>query len=220
MIFTLNDSYVTEEDFCNMYNSEFRDENTSYYTKREWVRAAHYCNDLSKKEGLEPCYENLDDKDGREVITHYERNGYRLPTTEEARMDYAKDNFDENILEDPEWCDNLASGSKTARGIVKLAKLSSWENRTIITDFDESIEKHPFRIGRLKDDNEIILENMPNIGRGLDEPLLVKDHLCLFHLYNGDYALCYKGLGILKNFGPNEPTDIIDFLKEEGFTKA
>ena len=38
------------------------------------------------------------------------------------------------------------------------------------------------------------------LGDGLDEPLLVKGKLALFHMHDGTYAFCYKGLGILKTW--------------------
>ncbi len=46
-----------------------------------WVRAVLYCNERSKAEGLEPCY---DEETGE---CDFEANGYRLPT--EAEWEYA-----------------------------------------------------------------------------------------------------------------------------------
>jgi formylglycine-generating enzyme required for sulfatase activity len=56
-----------------------------------WYEAAEYCNWLSKREGLEECYEkNAQGKyaEGMKPKANYlERNGYRLPT--EAEWEYA-----------------------------------------------------------------------------------------------------------------------------------
>ena len=220
MKFILNENYVTEEDFCNIYKDEYKEDTSSYYTKREWVKACLYCNALSIKEGLEPCYENLDPKakDSKGVITHYENNGYRLPTTEEARIDLAKDNFNEKFLEEAEWCDNLALNTENCRGTVKLSKNSSWEDRELITDFSDDDMKLPFRIGRVYDEGEILVSNMPEEGMG--QMIFQKDKMGVFVLYNGEYALCYKGLGILKNYGKKLPDAVYEFLIEEGFTKV
>ena len=59
----------------------------------DWFHAAHYCNWLSKREGLpesEWCYEPIDGKyeGGMRLARNYlQRQGYRLPT--EAEMEYA-----------------------------------------------------------------------------------------------------------------------------------
>lgn len=47
-------------------------------------RALYYCNYLSEKEGLELCYEWIDDgSENGKVILHPKANGYRLPTLAE-----------------------------------------------------------------------------------------------------------------------------------------
>jgi len=46
-----------------------------------WVLAARYCNERSKAEGLEPCYNE------ENATCDFTRNGYRLPT--EAEWEYA-----------------------------------------------------------------------------------------------------------------------------------
>ena len=46
-----------------------------------WVLAARYCNERSKREGLDPCYNE------ENATCDFTRNGYRLPT--EAEWEYA-----------------------------------------------------------------------------------------------------------------------------------
>ena len=46
-----------------------------------WVLAARFCNERSRAEGLEPCYDEQD------ASCDFEKNGYRLPT--EAEWEYA-----------------------------------------------------------------------------------------------------------------------------------
>ncbi len=48
-----------------------------------WFDAVQFCNKLSEREGLEPCYTI----NGREVTCDFSKNGYRLPT--EAEWEYA-----------------------------------------------------------------------------------------------------------------------------------
>ena len=48
-----------------------------------WTDAVKFCNAWSRADGLDPIYEILED----EVLTHFEKNGYRLPT--EAEWEYA-----------------------------------------------------------------------------------------------------------------------------------
>lgn len=59
-----------------------------------YVEAVEYCNKLSKKEGLKPCY-------GRNGSCDFFANGYRLPT--EAEWEYAASSFAERPLQNCAW---------------------------------------------------------------------------------------------------------------------
>ncbi len=79
-----------------------------------WFDAIDFCNQLSEREGLTPCYERL----GDEVTWYREADGYRLPT--EAEWEYAcragtqtRWSFgdDEPRLTDHAWYDANAKGN-------------------------------------------------------------------------------------------------------------
>lgn len=64
-----------------------------------WEEATEYCNWLSNKEGLEPCYKLDFNKHGTWTMTcNWNANGYRLPT--EAEFNYAAPGF-LNRIESP-----------------------------------------------------------------------------------------------------------------------
>jgi formylglycine-generating enzyme len=48
-----------------------------------WYEAVEYCNELSRQEGLDPCYSGS----GASMLCDFTANGYRLPT--EAEWEYA-----------------------------------------------------------------------------------------------------------------------------------
>ena len=48
-----------------------------------WYDAVDYCNRLSKREGLDPCYTGS----GTDIVCNFNSNGYRLPT--ESEWEYA-----------------------------------------------------------------------------------------------------------------------------------
>ncbi|MFF8618447.1 formylglycine-generating enzyme family protein [Streptomyces sp. NPDC015350] len=56
-------------------------------TDISWKEAVEFCNVLSRKAGLRPCYTTDEDRDGLDVICDWQADGYRLPS--EAEWEYA-----------------------------------------------------------------------------------------------------------------------------------
>lgn len=56
-------------------------------TEVSWIAAIRFCNRLSEREGLRPCYGMDGDPDARGVVWDGQADGYRLPT--EAQWEHA-----------------------------------------------------------------------------------------------------------------------------------
>ncbi len=56
-------------------------------TDVSWLDAVRFCNLLSERESLRPCYTLGDDPDARDVMCDWTADGYRLPS--EAEWEYA-----------------------------------------------------------------------------------------------------------------------------------
>jgi formylglycine-generating enzyme required for sulfatase activity len=56
-------------------------------TEVSWLNAVQFCNQLSRREGFDPCYSTGDDPDGQDVVCDWAADGYRLPS--EAEWEYA-----------------------------------------------------------------------------------------------------------------------------------
>ncbi|MFW5627728.1 MAG: bifunctional serine/threonine-protein kinase/formylglycine-generating enzyme family protein [Candidatus Cloacimonadaceae bacterium] len=83
--FLISRYQVTQEQWNNIMNknpSNFKGDSLPV-EQVSWCDAIKYCNKLSIKEGLMPCYSGSGDN----IICNWEANGYRLPT--EAEWEYA-----------------------------------------------------------------------------------------------------------------------------------
>ena len=89
------ENYLTMKDvYCSMYDEDYTKEEAKQPVRVKWVLAVLFCNDLSRKHHLEPCYylngkpvsaANCD-RTGKGFECRYENNGWRLPTKDEAEI--------------------------------------------------------------------------------------------------------------------------------------
>lgn len=80
--FLLDRSEITQEQFGKLVlgnPSHFKGP-TRPVEQISWAEAARFCNERSKREGLEPCYND-------DAVCNFQASGYRLPT--EAEWEYA-----------------------------------------------------------------------------------------------------------------------------------
>ena len=90
---TISGKYVTKGDVAALYNYEIDEQEIDMPALMKWAIAAEFCNDLSLKQGLNPCY-YLDGKlvdstkgnyniRGNDYECRIKNNGWRIPTRKE-----------------------------------------------------------------------------------------------------------------------------------------
>lgn len=143
--FIISDHLITNGEDAALYEEEIEKKDVDKPARMKWKIAADFCNKLSQKMGLEPCY--CLDEEGLEYECNFENNGWRIPSLEELK------NTD-SIGAQFEWT-NDESGSRwdDRTGRIRVMKDEDGINAS---DYDPD-EKYPFRICRVKSNKELDL---------------------------------------------------------------
>ena len=150
------EDYVISNEFINtFYGDDFEKETAGEPTKEKWNIAIQFCNDLSRKHNLEPCYYIGNDPvdransnlKGISYECHFENNGWRLPTVEEIK----KANFDYLNFEGYEWTtdsDNEFGEDNRIRLCIDEKLATRQGINKFYTSGYDSEEKYSFRLCR------------------------------------------------------------------------
>jgi formylglycine-generating enzyme required for sulfatase activity len=139
-----------------------------------WYQVAKYCNWLSKKEGLSPCYKEKDGKIVGVEDNYLEMSGYRLPT--EAEVEYTNRantktcryfGETEELLHEYAWYEKNSGEITQTVGALKPNDFGLFDMQgNAFTWCHDRVSEHLMKRDDVSDDEKQIDETTKRVLRG------------------------------------------------------
>lgn len=150
--FLSSDHLITKGEVAALYKEEIEKSDEDNPALMKWAIAVDFCNDLSFKMGLEPCYyyngkpvdrrkDNANYPTGEGYECRFKNNGWRLPTLLELVNDL-------KTSDKWEWTTDIGGYNYEERIIVRDNKVIT--GSIIDVNHADPEEKLPFKICRFK----------------------------------------------------------------------
>lgn len=159
VMYYIENRLTTKGTYASFYHKEVDKEKAREPVLVKWTTAVRFCNDLSRKYGVEPCYylngEPISDRNynetGKNIECKFKNNGWRLPMKDELSIVIFSNFVDVIQREGWEWANdknkwyNRLGQGKLMRLKVRASKDANLEKQ--VYTLDEIYTHSQFEIG-------------------------------------------------------------------------